>query len=108
MTDLTVGMALAEKPPTWLQVMHGRLKHLIISSKVFQQKKKAEYNARAKSKQLRTGKGKGVGRHSKGIRYLGISGKGKEKRPHRKITKPKVSPLLTQVTLQNNQLLGTC
>ena len=32
LTDLTVGMVLAEKPPTWLQVMHGRLNHLIISS----------------------------------------------------------------------------
>ena len=45
LTDLTVGMVLAEKPPAWLQVMHGRLKHLIISSKVFQKKKKAEYDA---------------------------------------------------------------
>ena len=25
--DLTLGMVLAEKPPTWLQVMHERLKH---------------------------------------------------------------------------------
>ena len=41
-TDLTVGMVLAEKPPAWLPVMHGRLKHLVISSKVFQKKKKAE------------------------------------------------------------------
>ena len=30
---------------TWLQVMHGRLKHLIISSEVIQKKKKAEYSA---------------------------------------------------------------
>ena len=44
-TDLTVGMVLAEKPPAWLQVMHGRLKHLIISSEVFQKKKKAKYKA---------------------------------------------------------------
>ena len=28
LTDLTVGMVLAEKPPAWLQVMHERLKHL--------------------------------------------------------------------------------
>ena len=66
--DLTVGMVLAKKPPAWLQVMHGRLKHLIISSEVFQKKKKAEYNAWIKVKQLRTGKGKGIGKHSKGIR----------------------------------------
>ena len=44
-TDLTVGMVLAEKPPVWLPVMHERLKHLIISSEVFQKKKKAEYCA---------------------------------------------------------------
>ena len=48
MTHLTVGMVLDEKPAARLQVMHGRLKHLIISSEVFQKKKKAEYNARAK------------------------------------------------------------
>ena len=40
-----VGMVSAEKPPAWLYVMHGRLKHLIISSEVFQKKKKAECNA---------------------------------------------------------------
>ena len=32
LTDLTLAMVLAEKPPSWLQVLHGRLKHLIISS----------------------------------------------------------------------------
>ena len=42
--DLTVGMVLAGKPPAWLQVMHGRLKYLIVSSEVFQKKKKDEYN----------------------------------------------------------------
>ena len=65
--------------------MHGRLKRLIISSEVFQKKKKAEYNAQAKGKQM--DKGKGMGKQSKGIRYLGVSGKGKGKRPHRKMTK---------------------
>ena len=44
LTDLTVGMVLAEKPPGWLQVRHGRLKHLIISSEIYQKKKKSEYN----------------------------------------------------------------
>ena len=39
LTDLTVGMVLAEKPPAWLPVKHERLKHLIISSEVFQKKK---------------------------------------------------------------------
>ena len=70
-------MVLAERPPPWLQVMHGRLKHLIISSETFQKKKKAEYDAQAKVKQ--TSREKGMGKHSKGIRYLRISGKGKEK-----------------------------
>ena len=45
LTNLTVGMVLAEKPPTWLPVIRGRLKHLIISLEAFQKKKKAEYNA---------------------------------------------------------------
>ena len=39
LTDLMAGMVLAEKSPAWLQVMHGRLKHLSISSEVFQKKK---------------------------------------------------------------------
>ena len=41
--DLTLGMVLAEKPLVWLQVMYGRLKHLI-SSEMFKEKKKAQYN----------------------------------------------------------------
>ena len=41
LTDLTFGMVLGEKPPTWLQVMHERLKHLIINSEMFKEKKKA-------------------------------------------------------------------
>ena len=43
--DLTLGMVLAEKPPAWLQVMHERLKHLIISSEMSKEKKEAKYNA---------------------------------------------------------------
>ena len=43
-----VGMVLAEKPPAWFQVMHGRLKHLIISSEVFQ---KTRLNMMLKLKQ---------------------------------------------------------
>ena len=39
MTDLTVGMVLAEKPPAWLTVMHRQLKHLFISCEVFQKKR---------------------------------------------------------------------
>ena len=103
--DLTVGMVLAEKPPAWPQVMHGRLKHLIINSEVFKKKKKAEYDARVSMKQLRTGKGKGIGKHSKVIRYLGASGKLKGKKPQRKIVKPKMTPLITKIALENDQLI---
>ena len=77
LTDLTLGMVLAEKPPTWLQVMHERLKHLIISSEKFTKKKKAKYNTRSKVKQNSVGKG--MGKHSKGIRLMGASRKGKGK-----------------------------
>ena len=45
LTDLTMGMVLVEKPPAWLQVMHERLKHLIISSETFKKKKRAEHIA---------------------------------------------------------------
>ena len=79
LTDLTLGMVLVQKPLPWLQVVHGWLIHLIISSETFQKKKKAEYNAQANAKQ--TGKENGMGKHSKGIRYLGVSGKGKGKGP---------------------------
>ena len=51
--------------------MHERLKHLIISSEMFKEKKKAKYNARAKVKQI--SRGKGMGNHSKGIRFWGVS-----------------------------------
>ena len=47
LTDLTMGMVLAEKPPAWLQVIHERLKHLIISSETFKKKKRAEHLAQA-------------------------------------------------------------
>ena len=63
LTDLTLGVVLAKKPLTWLQVMHERLKHLIVSSGEFQEKKKAECNTQAKTKQTN----KGMGRHLKGV-----------------------------------------
>ena len=87
--------------------MHGRLKHIIISSEAFQKKKWAKYDAQAEAKQ--TSKGKGIGKSSKEITYLGVSGKGrgKGKRPHRKIIKSKVTPLITKVTSRNNISLGS-
>ena len=48
-----------------------------------------------------------MGKHSKGIRYLAVSGKGKGKRPHRQITKLKVTPLITRMTSRSNQSLGS-
>ena len=105
LTDLTVGIVLAEKSPTWLPAMHGRLKHFIISSEAFQKKKKVEYNAQAKARKRRTGKGKGIGKHSKEIRYLGISGKGKGSRPQKKITTPRVIPPITKMACEDNQSL---
>ena len=45
LTDLTLGMVLAKKPPAWLQVMHERLKHLVMSLETFKEKKKAKHIA---------------------------------------------------------------
>ena len=78
LTDLTLGMILAEKTLTWLQVMHERVKHLIISSERFKEKKRVKYNAQARAKQIR--RGKGIEKHSKGIGFLGVGRKGKGKR----------------------------
>ena len=38
LTNLTLEMVLAEKPPTWLSVMYERLKHLIINTDAFKEK----------------------------------------------------------------------
>ena len=78
-------MVLAEKPLTWLQVMHKRLKHLIISSERFKEKKKAECNAQARTQEIR--RGKGIGKHSKGIKFLEVGEKGKGKRLSRITTR---------------------
>ena len=89
-TDLTLGMVLAEKPPTWLQFMHERLKHLVISLETFNEKKKAEHKAQAKAKHIN--RGKGIGEHSKGIRFLKVGRKGKRKRLNGKGDKTKIMP----------------
>ena len=49
LTKSTLEVVLAQKPPAWLQVIYDRLKHLIISSETFQNKKK-RYMAREKVK----------------------------------------------------------
>ena len=50
LTQSTLEVVLAQKPPTWLQVMHERLKHLIISSETFQKRRKMGYGIRREKK----------------------------------------------------------
>ena len=69
LTDFTMGMVLPEKNPAWLQAMHKRLKHLIISSETFKKKKRAEHIAQA-----------GVEKPQEEIRHSGIGREGKGKR----------------------------
>ena len=46
LTKSMLEVVLAQKPPTWLQVIHERLKHLIISSETFWNRRKMEYGVR--------------------------------------------------------------
>ena len=73
LTDLTIGMVLADKPPAWLQVMYGRLKHLL--SVLKPSKRKGRLIMMLKLRQNKLVNGGGWEKHSKGIRYLGFSGK---------------------------------
>ena len=66
-TNLTLGMVLAERPLTWLQVIHERLKRLIISSEKFKEKKRTKYDTQMRG--MQNSKGKGMGKHSKGLRF---------------------------------------
>ena len=66
--------------------MHERLKHLIVSSEKFKEKKKAEYNTQTKTRQTN----KGMGRHLEGVKTLVIGGKGKGKQFYVKDDKPKI------------------
>ena len=50
LTKLTLEVVLAQKPPTWLQVMYERLKHLIISSETFQNKRRMGCGVRIETK----------------------------------------------------------
>ena len=50
LTTSTLEVVLAQKPPAWLQVIHERLKHLIISSETFQNRRKMEYGVRIERK----------------------------------------------------------
>ena len=50
LTKSTLEVVLAQKPPTWLQVIHERLKYLIISLRAFQNKRKRGYKIKRKMK----------------------------------------------------------
>ena len=50
LTKSTLEVVLAQKPPTWLQVICERLKHLIISSETFLNRRKMEYRVRIQTK----------------------------------------------------------
>ena len=64
LTNLTLEMVLAGKPPAWLSVMYERLKHLLIDSKTFREKKKAVYHPQVGGKEMKSGKG--IGKQPKG------------------------------------------
>ena len=49
LTKSTLEVVLAQKPPTWLQVIYERLKYLVISSETFPQKRE-RYMAKGKVK----------------------------------------------------------
>ena len=50
LTKSMLEVVLAQKPPAWLQVIHERLKHLIISSETFWNRRKMEYGVRIETK----------------------------------------------------------
>ena len=50
LTKSTLEVFLAQKPPTWLQVTHERLKHLIISSETFWNRRKMGYGIKIETK----------------------------------------------------------
>ena len=50
LTKSTPEVVLAQKPPAWLQVIHERLKHLIISSETFQNKRKMDHGVKIETK----------------------------------------------------------
>ena len=65
---MTLEKVLAEKPPTWLQVMYERLKHPIINSDTFREKKRTVNNPQIGEKGKKNING--VGKQQKGIKIL--------------------------------------
>ena len=53
LTKSMLEIVLAQKPLTWLQVIHERSKHLIISSGTFQNRRKREYRVKRERKMKR-------------------------------------------------------
>ena len=51
LTRSTFEMVLAQRPPTWVQVMYEQLKHLIINSETFRNKRKIGYGVQIETKQ---------------------------------------------------------
>ena len=50
LTKSRLEVVLAQKSPAWLQVIHERLKHLIISSETFQNRRKRGHKVKRKIK----------------------------------------------------------
>ena len=61
LTRSTFEMVLAQRPPTWLQVMHEQLKHLIVNSETFQNKMKIGYGVQIEMKQDKMNRSMGEG-----------------------------------------------
>ena len=70
LTKSTLEVFLAQKPPAWLQVIHERLKHLIISLETFQNRRKSGYKIKRKMRSHR--KDRLWGKRSKKSYTLGI------------------------------------
>ena len=68
LTNLTLEMVLAEKPPTWLPVMYKRLKHLIINADTFREKMRINYHPHIRGKEKKSSKR--VGKQPKGINVV--------------------------------------
>ena len=64
LTHSTLEMVLDGKLPTWLPVMYKRLKHLLINSEIFREKKKTIYHPQVGGKEKKSSKG--VGKQPKG------------------------------------------
>ena len=100
LTNLTLELVLAEKPPAWLPVMYKRLKHLIINADTFREKMRISHYSQVGEKKS----SKRVGKQPKGIKVV------KDERQHcgkgNKCTKTPGSNLRSYSAIGNqNELL---